>query len=228
MPCQASSGNLARLAGLVALLGVFGCQGEVSAPKASNPDLADAESVESPKTLSPGRLALIAHGDQLKVGNSLTNANQLFPRPKTAFEFTDLPQKFLKPYRSKGWESAREGFGVILFREKIVAALWHIEKATREEQDRLVKKHQSEIPVPSILVPGKHVSYWFWEDAGQRLMICSSQGQGGFVRLTAAIGDDVVMDALKISPDQARKDRDELDRAVDSKPTAKGSTPEIR
>ena len=48
-------------------------------------------------------------------------------------------------------------------------------------------------------------------------MICSFQGQGNLVRLTVAIGDNVVMDALNISPTQARKDRDSVDKAADLK-----------
>ena len=200
-------------------LALAGCQGDALPFKSPSGDSADTVSVDVPKSLAPGKLAMYAHGETIRVGDSAEDALKIFPRPKTAFEFTDLPPKFQKPYQVKGWESSREGFGVILFQQKIAVALWHQDKATQDDLDRLVKLHQDQSPGRAVTVPGKHVNYWFWENAGQRLMICSLQGHGPSVLLTVAMGDNVVMDALKINPVQAHRDRDEVDKSANAKPT---------
>jgi hypothetical protein len=139
----------------------------------------------------------------------------VFGKPKTSFEFTDLPPGFQSPYSVKGWETAKEGVGVILYGDKVVAIMRQLTRADKDLLQEIVdtiSKENSRIKPSTI--QGSNVSYTFWEESSQRLMICALQTKRDGLHITEALGDNNVMDALGMNKRQSKMDQPKVDALV--------------
>ena len=191
------------LAGLAVLLA--GCQGADTPPVEAIPQaVVHVEVVDKPGTSSPTKIGiLIGKKPVITVGFASPDKALADFRDPTQFglEYNDLPSKFEWPYHARAWETAHSGFGTITYEGVLVAAMYQESNTKQERVDELVETHRGLIGRDAQLVEGKHASYWFWEEDGQRLMICAySPGHHG-IQLTVAMGDDVVMHALGIGPE---------------------------
>ncbi len=198
-----------------------GCQGGAAlAPEASSPPVVKEASVSAPITREATDIALVVRpGNPITVWSSADAAFRKFQDPKqVGFEYDNLPPKFQPPYSARTWEEdhIHMGFGEILYNGGLAAAIYQEDKGNQDRVDRLVRDHQDQMG--SRLTPttlkGKRVSYWFWEKDDQRLMICAYATDRDVIKITVAIGDNVVMDALGMSPDQARKDQIKVDMSL--------------
>ncbi len=196
-------------------IAICGCQGTETPPAES---LATASpkpiAVGVPVTSLPTDIGLVVRrGLPITVGFSPDAAFRLFRDPKqSGFEFDDLPPKFQWPYKARTWEEAHMGFGEILYNSQLVAAMYQEDNGDQERVNQLLVAHRDQINgrAPE-QIGGKRVNYWFWEKDGQRLMICAYPTGRDVIKITVAMGDNVVMDALGISPDKARKDLNQVD-----------------
>jgi hypothetical protein len=210
-----------RGVGLVLLgLIVVGCQGtETANTQPTSVAPIKAASVPSPRTKEPTDIAMsVRRGTPITVWSSPDSAFRKFQDPKqVGFEYNILPPKFEPPYSARTWEEdhAHIGFGEILYDGGLAAAVYQEDRANQDRLDELVRDHQDLVGrlVPTTL-QGKKVSYWFWDKDDQRLMICAFATGPNVIKVTVAIGDDVVMDAMGMSPDQAAKDQIKVDSSL--------------
>ncbi len=178
---------------------------------ASSPQ--STEVTPRPSSVEPSTLALVRDGNRIALGDSLPKVFQVFSKPKPSFEFTDLPPGFQSPYSAKGWETAREGVGAILYGDKVVAIMRELQHASpdtlQEMVDTITKANAAYKPS---IVQGSHVTYYFWVLPKQCLMISALQTGRNLLSVTEALGDTVVMDSLGLSPAQARDDQPKVDQ----------------
>jgi hypothetical protein len=168
---------------------------------------------EPPATETPTEIALIRGGRRVDVGTDPEEAFAIF-RGNQAMGFTSerLPPGFARPYQAQIWQAAEEGFGVITYNGRVVAAMYQQDDVTQERVNHVVYEHRQAIRglVP-LVISGKKVTYWFWEMEGQRLMISAFQRPAGAVYLTMAMGDSRTLDGLGVSPGKAQQDQIEAD-----------------
>jgi hypothetical protein len=193
---------------------------------------ADTEAPTAPKVASVGEpatskarvtkdtneigLVVRRSGPPITVWSSGDAAFRMFrDKNQVGFEYDDLPPKFEPPhYSAKTWEEdhIHMGFGEILYDDLLVAAVYQEDHANQDRVLELVRDHQDQVgDLKDTPILGKHVSYWFWEKDNRRLMICAYETGHDVLKITVAMGDRVVMDALDMSIDKARKDQIQVD-----------------
>jgi hypothetical protein len=193
---------------LIALL-LVGCADEGPKSSVRKSAFLSTEPVPAPGVLEPGELALLAPNGQIKVGMSLDEAEKIVPAPPNSFALKELPANFAEPYRARGFETYREGFGLILFGEKVAMAMRR-EEDLNAEQIRLVKSRYIEtFGTPTADMSDKEIGYLFWWKGGHRLMIAISPDVALKDRfdVTQAMGDATVMDALRMNSLAATEDQ---------------------
>lgn len=165
-----------------------------------------ASAVSEPLPIQDSRLHLLHHGNSLNLGVNYDEALKVFEPPKNAFDFTELPPNFRPPYRARGWETAKEGFGAITYNTRIVLAIWQTDQGDLRTYESLVATYAAEFPtVPSDEVTNGKVRYTFYESNGQRLMILAVPDAGSTVHITVALGLNETMSAIGADQAQARQ-----------------------
>jgi hypothetical protein len=199
--------------GMTALLG---CQSSEAptAEAAPAPVPRKLAQVGTPSSSEPTKIGLVVRkGPAITVGYpSPDKLLEQFHDPKHfGSEYDDLPSNFDAAYRARTWETAHMGFGEITYHGELVAAMYQEDKVDQDRVDELVDAHRAQVDLLPTMLHGKKVSYWFWEVPNQRLMICAYQSGHEGIKLTVAMGDNNVMDALGISPTFANKDLARID-----------------
>ena len=160
-------------------------------------------------------LVLIHKGQSLSLSDSDDAVNQVFSKPKGSFEFSDLPENFQPPYRAQGWESTREGVGAIFYGKRVVAVIRQLTRSSLDQAKQIVDTTgEANGTVTRKVVSGNHVTYYFWTDNSQRIMISVMQTKHDGIHLTEALGDVTVMDALGMSEAQAAIDEKKVNALV--------------
>lgn len=181
-----------------------GCNGSLSLSEAPESP-APAPRVGDPDVTAKTSLRLVRDRAEFAVGESIDDMYQVFPNPKAAFEFNDLPPGFEQPYSAKGWEVAREGVGAILFNDKVVAVMRQLTRASSDQLGQIVETTRQANPaVTPEVIQGSRVVYYFWEQPPQRIMISGLNTRNDGWHITEALGDDTVMDAVGANPEKAR------------------------
>ncbi len=185
-----------------------------------------------PPQMKPSKLLYISppgtDSKQLKVGDSQNEVSDDFPEPKSAFIFRSLPPGFASRYSAWGYNTADLSFGVIYFGEpdengsrfhdKVALAMTKEEGLTEDVVLSTEQQYADDFGMPST-VTGKLVRYWFWSDpqSSQSFMLCAvvskDSKQADHFELTAALGDDVVMQYLGMDVAHAKKDGQVLDKS---------------
>lgn len=216
-----------RLLLLAVAVALAGCQGAAPAPPVEPAVVAAPVTVKPPETTSPTQIALMRRNQAVTVGMRADEAFRIFRETREGgFEDERLPPRFARPYAARSWESGSRGFGVITFEDRVVSAMYQEDKASYERALELVQMHQDRMGAPADRVfAGKRLTYWFWEKDKQRLMILAfrSSGPEG-VRITMAMGDAVVLDALRIAPEIAEKEVPNVDQRLSDLDSEKNST----
>ena len=212
--------KLLSLLGLVAVLA--GCQTAEPVAQQPIPIVVPRKvaAVGRPRSTTPTKIALVVRrGLPITVGFGAPNkAFDPFRDPKIfVSEFNDLPARFEYPYTARTWEAGKMGLGEILYDGDLVGAVYHQDQAKQERIDEIVAAHKDQLDGrrPDRLITSRRVTYWFWQIDTQRLMICAYQKDQKGIELTVAMGDEVVMDALGMSPEQAAADAKKVDEAAE-------------
>lgn len=185
------------------------------------------KAVKAPEWDISSDLALYADSLSIHVGDSVSEAEKVFQKPEgRASNFRDLPAGFGPGYRSTGWSTEAEGFGVISLEGRVVEAV-HSEygvSESRSEQiiDKYRRRYGSRFKKLAA-VDGKDlepswVQYWFAEQNKQRLMVCAVRMKDGFVNVTEAVGWAEAMDALRMSSKNAMEDLAKLKAKSTARP----------
>ena len=164
-------------------------------------------------------LALVADSQEVQVGDSVAEAEKVFRKPEgRASNFRDLPPGFGPGYRSTGWSTEAEGFGVISLEGRVVVAV-HSEYGVSENRvEDILDKYRRRFwgrfkrltaAEDKVLEPS-WVQYWFAEHNKHRLMVCATRLKDGFVNVTEAVGSGEAMDGLRMSPKSAMEDMAKL------------------
>ena len=194
-----------------------GCNGNFSLAEAPNEVQSPTPPVEPPDQNAKTDLRLVRDGVGFGLGESIDEMYQVFGNPKTSFEFSDLPPGFGPPYSAKGWETAREGVGAILYDNKVVAVMRQLTRATNEQLSQLVDTtRQENLPAQPQVIQGARVVYYFWDKSPQRIMISGLNTRNDAWHITEALGDDKVMDAIGASPTKAAADKATVDSKLSS------------
>lgn len=190
---------------------LVGC-GNGGTAKAPNSEVAKKEEpIAAPDSPKPSRLFMVGSDSLLRLGDDWGDAQKVFPAPKGSFPITDLPDRFSPPYTARGWEATRDGFGVILYDERIVEAMLQNERSDTVFADDLRRRYDNELTsLTPVEVKSATANFVFWEDGDQRLMLLV-QKLSDKVRTTVALGDKKVMDAIGASTERARQDGQQLD-----------------
>jgi hypothetical protein len=101
--------------------------------------------------------------------------------------------------------STGEGYGAIIFQNRVVGAMYQLDKADPQAVAELVQEQKTGMPLlASVEKAEKTAHYWFWSDGGQTAMVCSNQA-GPNLNLTIAMGDNEVLKAIDVpvSPGRA-------------------------
>lgn len=205
-------GRKTRVSAMVAVIGILaaGCA-TVSdygpASEAPSEDLVPAPTSFEQKDTDM-LLALTGPNGQLRVGDTQDMSEKVFPVPPNAFTVHDLPDRFVPPYRARGFETPREGFATLLYGDKVALAVRRLEDVTSEVWNRIVDGYREQYNSPTAEPSNGQVSYWFWSRSGQRLMICVTPDitHEGKFDVTEALGDIAPMDALRMNATSAYDD----------------------
>ncbi len=170
--------------------------------------------------------------DVLFVGDSEDQAAKFYHPPPSAYAVRELPQGFEPPYHAESWTSGgplgseSKDFGVIYYDTKVAMAMFHEMGITATDVNDTEADYEREYGAPQQKVSGNKMHYWFWDDpnTNERLMICAVQDRKDPQRfdLTTAVGNELVMDALRMSPSAANDDR----QAVEKTPST-SHTPQV-
>ncbi len=189
---------------------LVGCGSSEPAAQPEAPPTVVAEVVGPPASVLRSKLAMLRGGERLYIGDNWDSAIAYIPVPKQSFELSDLPEKFKSPlYRARGWEKGSQSFGVIFFEGRLALGMLQNDRGTTEDLSDLVLKYEG-VFGPSKAVAGAKVNYWFWQDGSTRLMICGIKKKD-YVKITTALADEVLCQALGISPEAAEVDQVKVD-----------------
>ncbi|HZH97872.1 MAG TPA: hypothetical protein VEX38_02790 [Fimbriimonadaceae bacterium] len=199
-----------RFLWVLPVLGLMGCGGS---NQAANTPKQESRTIAAPR-LTEGELGLIHNRRILRVKDRAEDVSRAFPSPTVAYTFKDLPPGFASPFRAEGYETARDGFGVIYYQGELSAAIHREQGVTVEDVAETRKRYENEFGPGDHHLTGGSVYYIFWERGDQRLMLCSARdlADGSRYNLTLAIGAKTVLDALRINLEDARRDKAEAEK----------------
>lgn len=190
---------------LVIAISLAGCRtGETAPSDSPEGELSSSSTVAEPSPIQDSGLHLLHHGDSIRLGVSYEDALKVFEPPKNAFDFAELPPNFRPPYRARGWETAKEGFGTITYNTRVVLAIWQTDDGDLRTYEKLVSMYGLEFPTLTAQeVTNGTIRYKFYETNGQRLMILAVPDAGTNVHITVALGLSETMSAIGADPLQA-------------------------
>lgn len=178
------------------------------------------------------RLALVRRSGSVRIGANMDVALTVFAEPPGSYEKSDLPPGIAPPYESRIWQTKNEGFGMILFKGQVAAAIYELDRTGEERLQELLGLEQDVLGQGTAL-PGKFVRYWFWKaPAGvdQLVMLCAAEIQPGRINVTEAIGTQALMDALAMTPEAASRNQATAEKLIEkqrsggNKPNPSNST----
>jgi hypothetical protein len=209
------------------MLALAGCGGD-SDQSANGGFVTTTKAVKPPDWDINSDLALVADSQSLHVGDSISEAEKVFLKPEgRVTNFHDLPPGFGPGYRSIGWSTEAEGFGLISLEGRVVAAVHSEYGVSESRSEQIIDKYRRRYGARikklaaadgSDLEPS-WVQYWFAEQNKQRLMVCAVRLKDGFVNVTEAVGSAEAMDALRMGPKAAQDDLAKLKAKSSSNPT---------
>lgn len=170
--------------------------------------------VAAPSDVQSEKFKLVFNDKLLKLGSRLEELKADLPAPEGS-NLVRLPAIFRAPYEGFGWSQAGRGFGLIAYNGLIVAAMIVDERGS---EDEVVQKYTTlkelDVQEKRIAVTGKKAGYWFLTDGPTQYVLVSVSLGGKERRTVEAIGDVVVLRALRLDAGNARIDVQMADRTV--------------
>lgn len=155
-------------------------------------------------------------GQKLTVGDTPERAALLFPKTTDSYSFRQLPPGFEQPYGADGHDNGALGFGAIYYTganqsPAIAMAMVQERDLTNDQINGTESFYEQQLGRTSAQIAGSVSRYWFWDDAthNQRLMLCAVVDKNDRTKydLSSAVGDDVVMNALRMDEASAEQDK---------------------
>ena len=149
----------------------------------------------------PSKLKLVNYRRELHLGEPVADAMAAFPKPPKAYPFSDLPPGLDSPFEAKGWELAKDGFGIIGYEGLTALAVRQWEQLDTRLVDDLVQqvKDANKEFEPQMIQTEK-ATYWMWLDGDYRLLVSISAISKSTSHLVISLGDQSLMDFLDLKP----------------------------
>jgi hypothetical protein len=205
-------------------LALIGCGSPSPAP---DPISAQA-TASAPQQIAPPdfgnltKLGIVKRSGTVRVGMSYEDAVTIFAEPPGSYEKSDLPPAIPPTYEARGWHNKDEGFGTILYKGRVAAAVSQLERANEDRLDEILALQRDAYGPSGKTVAGKYVRYWFWQGpdwGNQSLMVCATEAKPKKLSITLATGTGQIMEALRMAPDAATRDQARADRLFDQQKT---------
>ncbi len=189
---------ISLVAGLVA-----GCAAPepVSVAKSTQPEL----DLEYPGDFSDTRLALMPEGGRLAVGDSIANFRAYLPKPRRAYDSSDVPPGFGKTFVSRGWTDTAVSASVISLEDRIVLAMTTEEGVEDNAVQSAIDRYSGYFGYPDETIGQGKFRYAFWRDGGSVLMIGNAFEPEGSQSLSIVVGHPKAMTALSMTPGAVRR-----------------------
>jgi hypothetical protein len=143
----------------------------------------------------------------LSLGDAEEKATAIFPRPSRGFPLEDNIPGLPTDFKSKGWETSTEGFGVILHDDKIVLAMHQYEGIEADEFATILANVQE---ANSILrfqsVTQDKAEYWFVKMGMDLVVISRVAGTKKRYQVTVTVGNEHIVNTLGILRDIKKED----------------------
>ena len=142
------------------------------------------------------------------LGETEDKAFSVFPKTSRAFLLLDdtipgLPLDF----KSKGWESSSEGFGIILHDDKIVLAMRQYESIEPDEFASILENVKSVNGLDHFQsVTQDKAEYWFVKFGHDEIVLSRVPGPKKKYQVTVTIGNERIIDTLGILKDVKKED----------------------
>jgi hypothetical protein len=185
---------------------VAGCSGEDSkdATKAAQAMQTDESVTPAGKAVRTEGIAMTWEGNSVHVGDAWESAQKLFPERRGAYRLRALPNRFGASFEAHGWEtiegqgdqSASYGYGVITYKDLVIAAIYHAEDLEEDYTQQLLAAQRGgtgDLKMNESETGG--LQWYWWESGTQRLMVLLDKGSRG-TDATVLMGDSKVLDAL--------------------------------
>ncbi len=190
--------SFAVLGVICSVFSISGCS-QVDAPE-EIPSVNKNLSVLVPEYTEVSKVRLTNGRRFVSLGDTEDKAFSIFPRPSRGFTLQDetipgLPVDF----KSKGWESNSEGFGIILHDDKVVLAMRQYEAIEADEFAGILAALQAINGIDRFQsVTQDKVEYWFIKSGLDVLSISRVPSAKKRYQVTTTIGNEHVMDSLGI------------------------------
>jgi hypothetical protein len=184
----------------LALLGAWGC---------SEADLSTSATMELPKVpitgikiasrSMPSQFGLFNGKKLVPIGGNREVFNSAFPRPSRGFPLEEVVPGLPKEFVSEGWETDREGAGMITYDGQIVLVMHQYEALDAGEFAEILKVSQSGFGDKRFKYwEEPQADYWFCEDENDACVISRLRGSKKTYQVTVTAGDRELLTFLKI------------------------------
>jgi hypothetical protein len=249
---ELSANSKPLLAILPLALVLAGCSDEMATTGGPAAQTAGPKVVVTEPTFAPSTKHLTLPGidGDVTLGESRMDALKPYPKPEAASLLTSLPPALrgLAGFSAESWQSGTEGFGLVLYSDRVCLAEHQKEKATEADLLALIAALKAKNDPDATTtganpktISGTFVRYWFWQSGNERLMVSAFQNPtDSTLSITTALGvsgdpanvkDVGVMDTLGMSLEKAREDADRADTSLEDffhktgRPTPPTSSP---
>lgn len=143
----------------------------------------------------------------LSLGDSEEKAMSVFSRPSRGFPIEDSVPGLPADFKSKGWDSGTEGFGVIIHDDKIVLAMHQYEAIEADEFASILVNIQETNGIDRFRkVMQDKAEYWYVKEGRDVLAISRVAGTKMRYQVTVTIGNEHLMNTLGILRDVKKED----------------------
>ncbi len=141
------------------------------------------------------------------LGDTEEKASSVFPRPSRGFPLEDSVPGLPADFKSKGWETTPEGFGVILHDDRVVMAMHQYEGIEPDEFATLLENVKTINGLDHFQsVTQDKAEYWFTKLGIDLLVISRVPGVRKRFQVTITIGNEHIFDTLGILKDVKKVD----------------------
>jgi len=188
-------------------LGSIACNTQPKAETKPAVDTATAtKPVDVPQNVETSVLGLIKNRRLVRVGDTAEKALEAFEKPEKARVLSEPPPNWPKDIRATGWEAEDRGLGVLLSNERIVGILYTEYETTPERIAQIQSDYTNTFGPAQAVSDTENVHYSFWEDAENRLAICSTKNSKGKLVVSVCCGVKKIMDSLGFSLSEAKEE----------------------
>jgi hypothetical protein len=123
-----------------------------------------------------------------------------FPRPSRGFPLEDNVPGLPKEYQAEGWESEKEGAGIILNDGRITLVMHQYEALDAQEFADILKVVQAGFgDVNFKLKEEDKADYWFASKGSEWCVVSRLRGSNKTYQVTTTVGDKALMDFMGIT-----------------------------